>query len=155
MRSDSLSVTFAALADPTRRAILTRLAQGEATVTELAAPHAMSASTERGSRTTPPCTTCVKSRGRPASDPVSTTVGAEGIETRGLEAIDVTDEPMQFAERIATLMTDERAWEQRREVIAELVRPWLVPQRGETWTGALEKALSRRRHAEHSILVQH
>jgi glycosyltransferase involved in cell wall biosynthesis len=86
---------------------------------------------------------------------VSTTVGAEGIETRGLEAIDVTDEPMQFAERIATLLTDERAWEQRREAIAELVRPWLVPQRGETWTGALEKALSRRRHAEHSILVQH
>lgn len=33
---------FAALADPTRRAILARLAQGEATVTELAAPFAMS-----------------------------------------------------------------------------------------------------------------
>jgi DNA-binding transcriptional ArsR family regulator len=35
---DELSLTFAALADPTRRAILTRLAEGEATVTELAAP---------------------------------------------------------------------------------------------------------------------
>jgi DNA-binding transcriptional ArsR family regulator len=42
MRTDSLSATFAALADPTRRAILERLAEGEATVTELAAPHAMS-----------------------------------------------------------------------------------------------------------------
>jgi DNA-binding transcriptional ArsR family regulator len=42
MRSDPLSVTFAALADPTRRAILARLAEGEATVNELAAPHAMS-----------------------------------------------------------------------------------------------------------------
>jgi DNA-binding transcriptional ArsR family regulator len=42
MNRDELSVTFAALADPTRRAILTRLTQGEATVTELAAPHAMS-----------------------------------------------------------------------------------------------------------------
>jgi len=42
MISDSLSVTFAALADPTRRSILARLAQGEATVNELAAPHAMS-----------------------------------------------------------------------------------------------------------------
>src|SRR6266568_3598428 len=42
MRSDQLSVTFAALADPTRRAILARLAEGEATVNELAAPHAMS-----------------------------------------------------------------------------------------------------------------
>jgi len=42
MRADPLSVTFAALADPTRRAILARLREGEATVNELAAPHAMS-----------------------------------------------------------------------------------------------------------------
>lgn len=35
---DPLSTTFAALADPTRRAILARLAEGEATVNELAAP---------------------------------------------------------------------------------------------------------------------
>ena len=39
---DRLSATFAALADPTRRAILSRLATGEATVTELAKPFAMS-----------------------------------------------------------------------------------------------------------------
>lgn len=39
---DSLSTTFAALADPTRRSILARLARGEATVNELAEPHAMS-----------------------------------------------------------------------------------------------------------------
>jgi DNA-binding transcriptional ArsR family regulator len=37
-----LDATFAALADPTRRAILARLASGEATVTELAAPFKMS-----------------------------------------------------------------------------------------------------------------
>lgn len=42
MTPERLSATFAALADPTRRAILTRLAAGEATVTELAAPFAMS-----------------------------------------------------------------------------------------------------------------
>jgi DNA-binding transcriptional ArsR family regulator len=42
MKHDQLSVTFAALADPTRRAILARLMEGEATVNELAAPHAMS-----------------------------------------------------------------------------------------------------------------
>lgn len=42
MKPDSLSTTFAALADPTRRAILAQLADGEATVNELAAPHAMS-----------------------------------------------------------------------------------------------------------------
>lgn len=39
---DHLSRTFAALADPTRRAILARLATGEATVNELAAPFPMS-----------------------------------------------------------------------------------------------------------------
>jgi DNA-binding transcriptional ArsR family regulator len=40
--TDRLDRTFAALADPTRRAILTRLASGEASVTELARPFAMS-----------------------------------------------------------------------------------------------------------------
>jgi DNA-binding transcriptional ArsR family regulator len=40
--TDALSATFAALADPTRRAILARLARGEATVTELGKPFAMS-----------------------------------------------------------------------------------------------------------------
>lgn len=42
MPADVLDATFAALADPTRRAILARLAAGEATVTELAVPFAMS-----------------------------------------------------------------------------------------------------------------
>ena len=40
--SDQLSTTFAALADPTRRAILARLSTGEASVTELAEPFEMS-----------------------------------------------------------------------------------------------------------------
>jgi DNA-binding transcriptional ArsR family regulator len=40
--ADRLSLVFGALADPTRRAILARLAEGEATVAELAAPFAMS-----------------------------------------------------------------------------------------------------------------
>jgi|SRR5579862_2270216 len=40
--SDRLDATFAALADPTRRAILARLAQGDATVLELGAPFDMS-----------------------------------------------------------------------------------------------------------------
>ncbi len=42
MKADRLTATFAALADPTRRAILARLAQGEANVTELAKPFDMS-----------------------------------------------------------------------------------------------------------------
>ena len=43
MTPDRLSTTFAALADPTRRAILARLARGETSVTELAKPFDMSA----------------------------------------------------------------------------------------------------------------
>ena len=42
MSNDQLSTTFAALADPTRRAILARLAEGEASVTELAKPFDLS-----------------------------------------------------------------------------------------------------------------
>ncbi len=42
MAADRLDATFAALADPTRRAILARLASGQASVTELAEPFAMS-----------------------------------------------------------------------------------------------------------------
>jgi DNA-binding transcriptional ArsR family regulator len=42
MPADLLSTTFAALADPTRRAILTRLTSGETSVTELATPFNMS-----------------------------------------------------------------------------------------------------------------
>jgi DNA-binding transcriptional ArsR family regulator len=42
MHADQLSATFAALADPTRRAILARLSKGEANVTELAEPFDMS-----------------------------------------------------------------------------------------------------------------
>ena len=42
MPTDQLDLTFAALADPTRRAILARLTEGEATVNELAAPFSVS-----------------------------------------------------------------------------------------------------------------
>jgi DNA-binding transcriptional ArsR family regulator len=42
MQSDQLDLTFAALADPTRRSILARLAEGEATVNELAKPFPVS-----------------------------------------------------------------------------------------------------------------
>ena len=42
MQADQLSLTFAALADPTRRSILARLANGDATVRDLAEPFAIS-----------------------------------------------------------------------------------------------------------------
>ncbi len=42
VKSDSIDATFSALSDSTRRAMLQRLLQGEATISELAAPHDMS-----------------------------------------------------------------------------------------------------------------
>ena len=47
MHGDALSLTFAALADPTRRAMLARLARGEADVSELAKPFGLSQPTIR------------------------------------------------------------------------------------------------------------
>ncbi len=85
---------------------------------------------------------------------VATTVGAEGIQTNGIDAIDTEDDPRRYAERIAALLTDPKVWERRRTAIAELVTPWTAPQDSETWTGALDKALSRKRSAQQPILVR-
>ena len=76
---------------------------------------------------------------------VSTVVGAEGIDPRGRDAIDVTDDPEQFAERVAVLLTDRAYWLQRRNAIAELLQRWQEPRRGDTWTEALEKVLATRK----------
>lgn len=74
---------------------------------------------------------------------VSTPIGAEGIDLRGLPAIDVVEDPAQFAERIAILLTDPEAWEVRRKALAKLVRSWGTPEVGGTWTQVLERTLSR------------
>jgi GT2 family glycosyltransferase len=86
---------------------------------------------------------------------VSTTVGAEGIDTRGIAAIDIADDPEQFADRLAALLTDERAWRAQREAIERLVQPWQRPCRDDTWTGVLETALTRQRRADQPIFLQH
>ena len=62
MATDTLSTTFAALADPTRRAILARLTAGPATVKELSAPFAMSGPMQLGVRMGRDC-----SRGEPVT----------------------------------------------------------------------------------------
>jgi O-antigen biosynthesis protein len=85
---------------------------------------------------------------------VATTVGAEGIQVAGIDAIDIEDDPRRYAERIAALLTDPKAWERKRTAIAQLVKPWSTPQDSETWTGALDKALSRKRSGKQPILVR-
>ena len=81
--SERLDWTFSALADPTRRAILARLAQGEATVNELAAPFDL---TPRPSRSTSRCWSeaawfrapGAPSSGRAASNPRRSTRPSRG-----------------------------------------------------------------------------
>jgi GT2 family glycosyltransferase len=85
---------------------------------------------------------------------VATTVGAEGVPTGGIEAIDVEDDARRFAERLADLLTDPTLWNRRRQAIEALVKQWDAPQDSETWTGALEKALSRTRSAQQPIFVR-
>ncbi len=96
MPTDQLSLTFAALADPTRRAILTRLAEGEASVNELAEPFPMSL---------------------PAISRHLKVLEAAGLITRGREA-QYRPSRMQAAplEDAVTWMQDrKRTWEARMD----------------------------------------
>jgi len=96
MSGDHLSLTFAALADPTRRAILTRLAEGEATVNELAEPFAMSL---------------------PAISRHLKVLERAGLIARGREAqwrpSRLKTEPLDDA--VAWMQSRKRTWEQRMD----------------------------------------
>jgi DNA-binding transcriptional ArsR family regulator len=96
MRADPLSLTFGALADPTRRAILTRLAESEATVNELAEPFAMSL---------------------PAISRHLKVLERAGLITRGREAqwrpSRLEIEPL--AEAVQWMQSRKRTWEERMD----------------------------------------
>src|ERR671936_1577988 len=96
MTVDPLSLTFGALADPTRRAILTRLAEGDATVNELAEPFAMSL---------------------PAISRHLKVLERAGLIVRGREAqwrpSRLEIEPLE--EAVAWLQSRKRAWEERMD----------------------------------------
>jgi DNA-binding transcriptional ArsR family regulator len=96
MLTDPLNLTFGALADPTRRAILTRLAQGEATVNELAEPFAMSL---------------------PAISRHLKVLERAGLIVRGREAqwrpSRLDTEPLD--EAVGWIQSRKRTWEQRME----------------------------------------
>ena len=66
---------------------------------------------------------------------VSTAVGAEGIDLRGFGAVEITDVPEDFARAICTLLTDEEAWDARRDDIAKLNDAWShETTRGPSWS---------------------
>lgn len=103
MTTDHLNTTFAALADPTRRAILARLASGEASVTELAAPFEMSL---------------------PAISKHLKVLERAGLITRGREAqwrpCRLEAGPLQEAD--AWLETYRRFWEERFNRLSDYLR---------------------------------
>ena len=58
---------------------------------------------------------------------VTTSLGAEGVDTRARTALDIADDPRQFADRVVSLLTDEHVWSSRRASIVDLARqlgPW-------------------------------
>ena len=76
---------------------------------------------------------------------VATTVGGEGIETFGTEALLVTDDPREFAETVASLVDDRESWEVQRRRISELQRHWeKVGKGGTTWKAVMKSALEGR-----------
>jgi DNA-binding transcriptional ArsR family regulator len=103
MSADQLSSTFAALADPTRRAILARLSSGEASVTEIAEPFEMSL---------------------PAVSKHLKVLERAGLITRSREAqwrpCRISPEPLKD---VAAWVEDYRAiWEQRFDRLEEYLR---------------------------------
>lgn len=110
---DQLDLTFAALADPTRRAILARLAEGEASVLELAEPFAMS---------------------QPAISKHIKVLENAGLVTRGRDAQrrPVRIEALPLADAVDWLQTYRRFWEHSYErldgLLAEL--QGLAPKSG-------------------------
>jgi len=103
MSVDQLDLTFGALADPTRRAILTRLAEGEATVNELAKPFAMSL---------------------PAISRHLKVLERAGLILRGRDAqwrpSRLETEPLD--EAVAWMQSRKRTWEQRMDRLDEHLR---------------------------------
>jgi GT2 family glycosyltransferase len=75
---------------------------------------------------------------------VSTTCGAEGIDTFGLDPIAVADDPADFADWVVTLLTDKTQWEARRAVIADVIRRWDNDTDAESWPRVIADALARR-----------
>ena len=121
MAPERLDATFAALADPTRRAILARLAWGEATVTELARPFAMS---------------------QPAISKHLKVLERAGLISRGRDAqrrpCRLEAEPL--AEATAWLAGYRRFWEGRFERLDSLLDELQAGQKGEQQRGRTKRS---------------
>jgi GT2 family glycosyltransferase len=84
---------------------------------------------------------------------VATTIGAEGIATGELRAIDVADDPQAFADLVVSLLTDRDTWQARRSAIVQLVDRWESGGSGASWTDVMDNVWAGRPFARHSLLV--
>ena len=75
---------------------------------------------------------------------VTTSLGAEGVDTRARTALDIADDPRQFADRVVSLLTDEHVWSSRRASIVNLAGSW-GPGVGGTWPELIDCALMEAR----------
>jgi hypothetical protein len=84
---------------------------------------------------------------------VTTSVGAEGIDTAGFSAIAVADDPGQFANLVVAQLTDPAAWQSRRTAIAGLLEHWDSVRSGGSWTEVMTHVWAGRPFGRHSLLV--
>jgi glycosyltransferase involved in cell wall biosynthesis len=85
---------------------------------------------------------------------VSTSCGSEGIDTYGLEAIAVADDPRDFAGLLVTLLTDRVQWEKRRIAIADLIRRWEDTPTTQSWPVVMAEVLGRRHRGRVALLAE-
>ena len=83
---------------------------------------------------------------------VSTECGAEGIETRGLDAIAIADDAAGFAAALITLLTDQTEWERRRTEVLALLDCWQNGLGSGSWTKVIGEVLERRERGGHAVL---
>ena len=84
---------------------------------------------------------------------VSTSCGSEGIDTYGLDAIAVADDPKEFARSLVTLLSDRPQWEARRTAIAELVSRWQKNTDFGSWPDVIAEALARKHRGTLALLT--
>lgn len=74
---------------------------------------------------------------------VTTSVGAEGIDGAGGPAVEVCDDPAEFAERVVALLSDERSWSAARAEMVALHEHWSSRTRA-PWASIVETALKEK-----------
>ena len=85
---------------------------------------------------------------------VSTSCGSEGIDTYGLDAIAVADDPEDFARSLVTLLSDRSQWEARRAAIAELMNRWQKNTDFGSWPDVITEALARKHRGRLALLTE-